>query len=139
MWQKPHFQQNCLSKMTVSLSSGPLMSEYLIALMMVSVCICCERAGARLRPRLSHVGSSDFGETGCRHEARQEELLLPAMASPAAALALVPTCGTADIQSSASGLLPEKHSEGEMEELQWSLRPWINSSCLLLQHTMKRV
>lgn len=38
--------------MTVSLSSGPLMSEYLIALMIASVCVCCKRAGARLRPQL---------------------------------------------------------------------------------------
>lgn len=39
--------------MTVSLSSGPLMSECLIALMIASVCVCCEWAGARLRPQLS--------------------------------------------------------------------------------------
>lgn len=47
-------------------------------------------------PARRQVESTDFGEIGYRHEARQGELLLPAVASPAAALALVPTSGTAD-------------------------------------------
>lgn len=89
-------------------------------------------------PALHQGETTDFGEIVYRHEARQGELLLPAVASPAAALALLPPVAQlTDTQSSASGLLPEKHSEEEMEELQFSLRPWINSSCLLLQHTMK--
>lgn len=42
------------------------------------------------------VESADFGEIGYEHEARQGGQLLPAIASPAAALAPVPTSGRAD-------------------------------------------
>lgn len=47
-------------------------------------------------PAQRQVESTDFGEIGYRHGARQGELLLPAMASPAAALALGPTSDKAD-------------------------------------------
>lgn len=73
------------------------MSENLIALMIMNLCFCCERAGAQLRPQLGRqVESTDFCEISYRQKARQGGWLLPAIASPAAALAPVPTSGRAD-------------------------------------------
>lgn len=46
--------------MTVSLSSGPLMSEYLIAVMIASVCVCCERAGGGWDPSSAPRGNHWF-------------------------------------------------------------------------------
>lgn len=65
-----------------------------------------------MRPHLScQVESTDLGKIGCRHEARQWAWLLPAIASPAAALAPVPTSIRDDTQRSTLGLVPGKHSQ----------------------------